>query len=960
MKSCTLNTSKLSSLNIYYQNVRGLNTKIVNFYLYVCSHNFDIIVLTETWLHDGVLSSELFDDRYVVYRRDRYTSGFHSFKSGGGVLVAVNKKLNSRSFKNFESDCEDLWVGVDIFDNKKKETLLICAAYLPPPVQSHMLNNFITNANKSFDNTRYKLILGDFNLSNITWDETNSPFTSSELSNLFLDFINLHDLKQWNNILNNKSKILDLILSNVSVVNVSSDSNGFCSIDPLHPPLEFCVSVMGDKEITLRPARPNFFKADYCTIISELNKINWNDRFNGDLSVDEMLDIFYATIDSLIRIHVPISRPKNKNYPPWFTKELISLLKEKYKCHLKVKKYNNPLDKMSFQLLRDRCFILQNNCYKSYTARLEASLKHNPKLFWSHVKIKNKNKNAYPSQMHYEQRIATNGNDICNLFASNFSSIYDQHASNFIQVSQDHASNSNYLLMCTISHKQIVKIFKSLDVYKSAGCDNIPPVFIVRCAEPLSYPVEMIYRKSLSSGVFPARWKQARVVPIYKSGDRHMVNNYRPISILPTLGKVFEKLISRQLTWHLKQYMSDNQHGFLSKRSTATNLVSFIDSVIKDVDSRSSVDVIYADFSKAFDLVNHSILLKKLATFGIGNNLLKWCGSYLSNRSASVVINGCNSSPYTMTTGVPQGSHLGPILFNVFINDIPDIIINSQCFLFADDLKLSRRVDNPNEAFKLQEDLDSLSRWCKQNHMTLNTNKCYHIRFSRKKHNCCKDVTYRIDDIPLKQVQQIRDLGILLDSELRFDTHIDKITSKAFKTLGFILRNTKEFRQPDSIILLYNALVRSCLEYCCVAWNPHYKKYIDRIERLQKKFLKILSYRLKLRFLDNYNSRLKHFNMTSLEERRRSQDLIFLYKIVNGMLDCPQLLRGITFNMPSRLPRSGNYRPFVTSRTYSKLGRNSPLNRLLRQYNTLISSDHRIDIFGDTIIQFKKYLTSKL
>lgn len=312
-----------------------------------------------------------------------------------------------------------------------------------------------------------------------------------------------------------------------------------------------------------------------------------------------------------------------------------------------------------------------------------------------------------------------------------------------------------------------------------------------------------------------------------------------------------------------------------------------------------------------------------------------------------------------MTTGVPQGSHLGPILFNVFINDISNNIKHSQCFLFADDLKIARCINSSLEALKLQEDLDELCEWCKRNHMTLNADKCNHIRFSRKKINNCKDVVYKIGDKPLKQAQDIRDLGIILDSNLRFDKHIDKITSKAFKTLGFILRNTKEFKQSQTIILLYNALVRSCLEYCCVVWNPHYKKYIERIERIQKKFLKILSYRYNARSLKNYSDRLAHFNMTSLEDRRRFLDLIFLYKIVNGVFDCPQILREITFNIPFKRPRPGKFKPFYLRRTYSKLGRNSPLNRLCERYNSLISSNKKIDIFGDTLTQFKKYLTNK-
>ncbi|XP_045455269.1 uncharacterized protein LOC123664948 [Melitaea cinxia] len=241
--------------------------------------------------------------------------------------------------------------------------------------------------------------------------------------------------------------------------------------------------------------------------------------------------------------------------------------------------------------------------------------------------------------------------------------------------------------------------------------------------------------------------------------------------------------------------------------------------------------------------------------------------------------------------------------------------------------------------------------------MTLNVNKCSVIRFSRHRlRKDCDDYEYRINNAPLKRVETIRDLGITLDRCLRFDTHFNAISAKALRMLGFILRNTREFKQSDTIILLYNALVRSSLEYCSVVWNPGYRVHIDRIERIQRKFLRILAYRQNVGYLRDYRSRLEHFKMTSLEDRRRMHDLVFLYKLINGVLDCPQLLNKLDIYVPTRIPRHGKYKPFAVKRSYTNLGSNSPINRLVREYNKLATSTLEIDIFSDKLTKFKKVI----
>lgn len=957
-------------IHFYYQNVRGLRTKTTDFFNNIVCNNYDIIALSETWLNSGVFDSELFDCRYAVYRRDRETSGFHSGKNGGGVLIAVSKRLNSRRLQTNESKCEDLWVEVECRNNSGSvERLLLCVVYLPPPIQRHVLEEFVNNSNQVIERNSLEkvMFIGDFNLGSINWNFSNdsdllvASKSTSSFTGMLLDFCMLNDLKQYNDVLNVKGKILDLVISNAQVCNLRSNDISLTKVDDFHPPLQF--SLFSGHHTSLKYNNVDhfcFFKADYAMIINDLNNINWEDEFEDCATVNDMLTVFYDHIHKLIIEHVPKTKRRSRNYPIWFTRELIGLLREKFKYRNKLRKFNNnPLDQIAFDLARKRSEILMTTCYKNYILGLEHNLRSNPKLFWSYTKNKKKSNSSYPDKMFYEDKTSSSGLDICNFFALNFRSNHVCHnsANNGTTSKSNNSLRCSYLTSIKFKDDHVLKVLKRLDLYKGAGSDGIPSVFVAKSAPALVRPLRLIYNKSLSTGIFPADWKVALVVPLFKSGDKEQVKNYRPISILPVFAKIFEQLLCPLLSWHLKQEMNPCQHGFTRAKSTATNLTLFINEVSLKLDSRSSVEVIYTDFSKAFDRVNHQTLLQKLSQHGISEPLLSWCGSYLSDRLSKVVVNGYCSDSYLVMSGVPQGSHLGPLLFNVFINDIGDCFHHSRYCLFADDLKFFRTVDNAFDSELLQEDLNRLVDWCDLNDMELNTSKCYTMRFSRKKN--IVNTNYTIKSQHLKEVNTIRDLGVQLDTKLQFNVHIDKVCSNAFKNLGFILRNCKDFKSPYTKLLLFNSFVRSGLEYCSVAWNPFYDVYTKRIERVQKRFLWHLTYSVNLgKVLLSYEDRLKYFKILSLTDRRRMLDLVFLYKLANGILDTPELLSSLCFSTPSRLSRPSRYQLLKTSMCKSNLGQNAPLNRLIREFNKYAKSND-IDLFTDSIGKFRRSILDK-
>lgn len=500
---------------------------------------------------------------------------------------------------------------------------------------------------------------------------------------------------------------------------------------------------------------------------------------------------------------------------------------------------------------------------------------------------------------------------------------------------------------------------KRLDVHKGAGADDLPPIFIKLCAEPLSKPLTLIFNKSLESGIFPTYWKIGKIIPIPKEGVSKDITKFRPITLLSVFAKLFEVLVYPEFNNIVHHQLSEKQHGFLRGRSTNTNLVSFVDRLAESVDARRQVDVVYTDFSKAFDKVDHSILVGKMALFGISGSVLKWASSYLHGRYSHVVVNGDQSATFECTSGVPQGSHLGPLFFVLFINNIVDCFANSEPFMFADDLKIIKTVSNTQEAQQLQDDVDRLNEWCAHNRMKLNADKCYQISFTRNKNII--PTQYKIGDTDLKIVDLIRDLGVHIDSKLTFVRHVDFIISKASKMLGFMLRNSKPFRHAHSKIALFNALVRSNLEYCSQVWNPFYQVHKDRIERVQKKFLYHLAFGDgRARYLSSYEARLKHYGIMSLTNRRKLLDLTFLHGLLRNRINCPQLLSRVEITVPNRLPRSNVYKLFRQRPCKSNLGSNSPLFRMKQIYNALPKRE--FDIFHDALrsfkVNFKKHINT--
>lgn len=328
--------------------------------------------------------------------------------------------------------------------------------------------------------------------------------------------------------------------------------------------------------------------------------------------------------------------------------------------------------------------------------------------------------------------------------------------------------------------------------------------------------------------------------------------------------------------------------------------------------------------------------------------------SYISNRTQTVVINGFNSELVNITSGVPQGSILGPLLFIIFINDINECFKNCDFLLFADDLKIYREIITVEDHVKIQSDLDSFSNYCITNKLGLSLNKCMSISFTKKKF--ISNYIYSLSGTPLEKVKTIKDLGVTLDTKLHLDTHIQTILAKAYRMYGFVMRACSVFQKPSTYLYIYKSLVRSQLEYAVSIWNPLYNKYNDQIESVQKKFLRSMQYKCFKNRIP-YNDLLAKHKLLSLKSRRLQLEAMMLYDLCNNKYDCIYLINKLCYRVPIRSHSRKHYNFFATPFSRTNAGIRSPMTRLVHNFNNHLND---IDIFALKHDKYKKCLIERL
>lgn len=926
---------------MYYQNVNGLRTKLVELQKAVSACVYDVLVLTETNLSPDISDAELGLTGYSLFRNDR--SPASSLKSsGGGVLMAAKSDLQVSKINTSINDVETLFLSIRVHSTR----LLIGGTYIPPQQPIQVYEHFceaVDEVMSSCPSLNPILLAGDFNLPQVDWGAS-PPIPTNGSSRHLTEMASTFDLSQINSIQNTRGVLLDLIFCSDHSIHAMSALDPLLPVEPAHPAITCEIPTRMLSSDSGRTVY-DFSRCNHEAIFSSLHYLLGPVTFHIPDAIQHF-DLLVSNIHSAVINNTPLKKTGCARYPCWFSPDLRRLVLEKKIAHKRYKTSLHPGDYCEFRRLRGICKEMTTTCYENYVAHVNNSIPNNIKTFWSFVKNMKKSSKAVESYF-LNNESASSPTEISNLFADHFASVFTSSDSPVPEYQYNSTIN---IFSCVLNVESVELKLSSLDPNKGSGPDEIPPSVLKYCSALLAPHITVIFNRLLQLGTFPDVLKSSFVVPIHKSSDEANVRNYRPITIQPALGKVFESLVLDQISFACKNAITPVQHGFMSGKSVTTNLLLFEEYILSAFTRGLQVDSIYIDFSKAFDTVSHVHLLAKLEAYGVSGNLLRWFGSYLANRTLMVKFSGAVSRPFFATSGVPQGSHLGPFLFTIFLNDITECI-NVDCLFFADDMKVFSTVSSLNDCYMLQSCLGRIDDWCARDGMWINAEKCAVVSFHRSTTPLLHD--YTLGQSLISRKCTIRDLGVTLSSDLNPAYHIDDIVSRGTRALGLLIRMARTGLSVNALKFLYIALVRSILEFASVVWSPYQIGHIQRIQRVQDRFLRVVGVNLGFNYGTEPPSRIGTLlGLDSLLTRRQLLDVSFLHKLLRSEVVCPELLRSVDIRVPSRTRSLDLFCHRSHPTNYMSC---SPVPRLHRLGN-IVCPHH--DFFHDSSQHLKKVFLS--
>jgi len=573
---------------------------------------------------------------------------------------------------------------------------------------------------------------------------------------------------------------------------------------------------------------------------------------------------------------------------------------------------------------------------------------NNSKPFWKYIKSKQQD-HIGVSPLKSKGTLFTDSKSKAKILIDQFKSVFTLDTDS--ELPRLPTFEGKKLENIVITVEGVEKLLKNIKPFKACGPDSIPNMVLSKCASELAPALARIFQKSLNTGLLPDDWLKANVSSVYKKGDKHLAENYRPISLTSVACKLLEHVICKHLVSHLEsnKILTNLNHGFRSGYSCDSQLLTTLHDLFRSHDLGHQIDVAILDFSKAFDTVPHKRLLHKLGSYGIEGTTHTWLTNFLSRRTMQVVLDGETSEEINVASGVPQGTVLGPLLFLCFINDLPDSV-RSQVRLFADDCLLYRTIGNRSDHHVLEEDLQNLHSWAKTWGMKFNSKKCYILSINQKSSHF-----YSLGDEVLKEVTINPYLGVLISNDLKWQAHIQNICKKSNSVLGLLRRNLRGCPQHCKRIA-YTSLVRSKLEYAAVVWDPYLQGDIDSLERVQHRAARFITGDYHSRNTGCVTRMLQEQNLPSLEHRRKELRLTHMYKVVEGLIPG---LPPENFLQPKKLGRSirtstrlrgyasknvversvtNNDRPFQILHANSNQFKNSFFIRTVIDWNHLASS----------------------
>ena len=825
-----------NGLSIIHLNARSLKNKFDIFKIFLKNSGVEwsIICVSETWLKDDLLKYYNLE-KYNLFVSCRDTG------EGGGTAIYVIKSLQVKQRQELNLNLENTWLEIDIEQNKLYRKIIIGCIYMPPRYSSsRFLDCMQFTLDKLEHERKFIVIAGDFNYNTLNIDDNDSI----SFSNLFSSYGFISTISKPTRVTLDTSTLLDNIYINNSNLFVSSGviledlSDHFPVFSLLK--LNHSPTPVGSKTYF------DINRLDYLNEFLELKLQNFFTITDPNEACEKLINAYEEGINKFSKSFKPCRR--KTPLKPWITPNILCSINYKNKLYKRFVRNRNLQNEQKYKEYRNTLTKVIRESKRLYFLKVFEDSKKDSKETWKYIREALdicSSSNTFPSSFLDEDNKIIAEDRIPNEFNDFFTSIGQNLAKNMPPSDISPLSYLNEIHYPSFSDSlstnalQIETIIKSLNPV-GGGIDKISTKILLgtykKCINHLTY----FYNLCLQTATFPDLLKIALVKPIYKAGERNMFTNYRPISLLPVFSKILEKIIYSVLNSFLveNEILSRYQFGFRKQHSTYMPVSLLIDNITEYIENDKKVLGLYLDLKKAFDTVNSEILLQKLFALGIRGDLFRILKSYVENRVQIVKIDNKISDPKNINIGVPQGSVLGPLLFIIYVNDLPRITDIANFYLFADDTAVLIQGDDVQD---LQNKVDiiipKITRWFLCNRLSLNATKTFYQLYSIYPNNF--DVQVMINGIKIKRSNSVKYLGVNIDENLKFETHINNLGAKISRNIG-IMSRVRHFLSCRELLILYNALVLPFINYRAIVWGNNYGSRIKKIFRLQKSALRII------------------------------------------------------------------------------------------------------------------------
>ena len=899
---------KFTVLSLNVQSLRAKYDSIILLLQELLNNGFEYSVLCfqETWLGENVDTSHLQLPNYNLVLYPSTTS------SHGGLACYIHKRFKYTI--RFNAEPSQIWEGqfIDISGGGLHKTITVGNIYKPP--RNYSVDNIktflddITPYLTKLENEKSdSIIVGDFNLNLLQLNEKEliSDYLTTFVSHSFYPKVTLPTRFSKRN-----CTLIDQIFCKISENTTSVKCQAGILMSQISDHLPCFISIECHRSSTTTPKYVSVPTTDETSIqnfCDDLSQTNFTDLINNDISADPNAnyDIFEKIILNSKEKFLPTKSMRFNKYKHkksnWITIGVLKSIKYRDKLYRKLKSCKP--DSLSYQALEINL--------KSYTRILKKTIREAKKQYynsrfdlfksdarktWGIIReILNKTKQSteFPNSFLVNDKLITDKRSIADQFNKYFTDIGPKLASEISVGKKDKFKDflknkvPTSFEFSLINANDVSKIISKMKKKSSSGHDGISSKLLHQICPAIVSPLTTIINQSLYNGIFPDSLKLAKVLPLFKKGNEKLFNNYRPISLLPTISKVFEKVVFKQLYNYCESngLIYKSQYGFREKHSTELACAEYVDKMLNELDKKKIPISVFIDLSKAFDTLDHNIMLYKLEHYGVSGTTLNWFNSYLCNRYQYVDFDSCLSEKLQIHTGVPQGSILGPLLFIIYMNDLHVASDKFDPVLYADDTTLSAHLAlfNPNIkqcnqlSNSINHELEKIYIWLCANKLSLNIDKTKYMIIHYKQRNIGDiNLDIKIQGIDIERVQDFCFLGLTINENMTWHSHINRINSKISRTLG-ALNRLKNFLPTDVLRTIYNSLILPHITYCIIIWGFE----CQRLTKIQKRCIRTVC-------CAKYNAHteplFKTLNLLKIEDIFKYHVLKFYFKLTNRTL----------------------------------------------------------------------------